>query len=324
MDRSRQFMSWDNFVYAIDFLESNHVTALSLMGGEPSLHPDFLDITAYALRRMQNVTIFTSGVMTSATVAGLRELTADPAASGRLLFVCNVNEADITPPQQWIRTAEFLEAFGPMVAQGFNIYRLDFNLDLLIENIPRYDLKRSIRLGLAHPIHGAATECLDTTQYREAVARLAAFVPKLQTFKIQLMFDCGFALCDFRDEFLGQLMKMNASLQWKCAPVVDIGPDLAVWPCFPLSAYNKQRLTDFDSMSQIINHFTTLLRNETAGIPGMYDECDACEYQQERCTGGCLVHRLSHQLADTEEQSKKTVDILENPAGVQDADPGGS
>jgi hypothetical protein len=107
-------------------------------------------------------------------------------------------------------------------------------------------------------------------------------------------FDCGFPICAFTDAALGAFVKSSATFHWRCAPVVDIGPDLSVWPCFPLSRYNRQSLVDFDSMDQLVQRFTDLVRTETRGVVGMYDACDDCEHLECRCTGGCLANFIGH------------------------------
>lgn len=292
MDKADAFMSWDDYIYAVDFLCRSHVDAVSLMGGEPSLHPHFVEFVEYALLRLNHVAVFTSGVAPARTVEALAEVAGHQPYHGRLTLVCNVNEAEITAKGQWARTEYFLEKLGPFVVQSFNIYKPDFELGHLFENIARFNLRKSIRLGLAHPIHGKPTQCLRPDRFTDVVSRIASFLPRFAAMKTTPTFDCGFPMCAFTDEVLGRFVKANATFHWCCAPVVDIGPDLSVWPCFPLSTYNRQSLVDFNSVQETVDHFVRLIQNETQGRVGMYDGCEECPYLGQLCTGGCVANFL--------------------------------
>lgn len=66
--------------------------------------------------------------------------------------------------------------------------------------------------------------------------------------------------------------------------MIDIGPDLDIWPCFPLSGYRGD-LARFNDLDEIHAHFSEL--NPSRGI--VYDErCDGCpERASGDCHGGC-------------------------------------
>jgi hypothetical protein len=312
MDRAGECMSWDNLVFAVDFLSRSRVDGISLMGGEPSLHPEFVEFVDYSLQRLKHVTVFTSGVLPASLVRTLGNIVALPANRGRFTIVCNVNSPDITLPAQWQKTQFFLETLGQVVVQSFNIYRTDFDLGFLFSNIARYNLSRQIRLGLAHPIHGQKTECLKPDRFGDVIERVSSFLPQFKAMKTIPVFDCGFPMCAFSDAVLGMFVKASATFHWCCSPVVDIGPDLSVWPCFPLSGYNKQALFDFDSMDDVVKRFVGLVREETRGVAGMYDACDDCEHLERRCTGGCVANFITH---PEPVGSERAVDVVPSVSG---------
>lgn len=40
-------LTWDNLIYIADFLQSSNINHISLLGGEPLLHPDISEFCKY-------------------------------------------------------------------------------------------------------------------------------------------------------------------------------------------------------------------------------------------------------------------------------------
>jgi radical SAM protein with 4Fe4S-binding SPASM domain len=89
-------------------------------------------------------------------------------------------------------------------------------------------------------------------------------------------------------------------MKFGCGPAIDIGPDMKVWSCFPLSNFHKKSIYDFNSMDELMQYYQNLHAKIRIEAGGLYEKCDDCKFRQERlCTGGCLAHTLS-QLHDEE------------------------
>jgi hypothetical protein len=287
---SDQFLSWENLIYITDFLKASGQRHVSLLGGEPTLHPECADFILYLLDRDLEVTVFTNGILSSARLAEFsRYLTG--VARERLTFVCNLNDPVQTPaaPQEAARIQRFLAVMGPWAMPGFNIYRLDFSLDFLFDAINRYGMKRHLRLGITHPMPGQADGFIRPQDIRQVIQRLYAYRPRFDALRIRPGLDCGFPLCQFRDEELGWLHRFPGPLHFACGPALDISPDMSVYYCFPLSNYQRKSLFEFDSLEQIDRHMTRLRQTLKAEIPGIYDDCDGCRHQEDGlCDGGGL------------------------------------
>jgi radical SAM protein with 4Fe4S-binding SPASM domain len=126
-------------------------------------------------------------------------------------------------------------------------------------------------------------------------ATLLSYAPQFERMRVSPGFDCGFPLCVFTDEQLGLLYKLNnGRLSFGCGPAVDIGPDLSVWSCFPLSQYHKKSLYDFNNLKEIGEHYRSLHAKIRVEAGGIYQRCDSCRYREsELCMGGCLAHILA-------------------------------
>ena len=60
MDKADACMSWDDYIYALDFMARSKVDAVAVMGGEPSLHPHFVEFIEYALLRLKHARTLTA------------------------------------------------------------------------------------------------------------------------------------------------------------------------------------------------------------------------------------------------------------------------
>jgi hypothetical protein len=291
---SDDMVSWHDLIYLADFIEMSGENHITLLGGEPTLHPDFINFVLYLLARNFSITIFTSGIISGLT---LNEMCS--ALKGipkeRLHFLCNLNDPDLSPPGEEELTRPFLEEFGTVTVPGFNIYHLNFKLNFLFQHINQYGLARQIRLGLAHPIPDSKNEFVSIQDIKSVIERLFSYTPFFRRFKIAPAFDCGFPMCAFSDEQLGVLYRLTGdNIRFGCNPAFDIGPDMTVWCCFPISSYHRRSIFAFDSIRDIVNFYQVKLTNIRVEAGGIYEACDDCHYREEnKCAGGCVAHLIS-------------------------------
>jgi len=288
-------LTWENLLYIVDFFDASNEKHFSLLGGEPFLHPDFIDIVLYLRERKFRTNVFTSGVMSNKmfeeAVKEFQQFTPM-----QLSFVVNVNDPKKTPYSEVETVKRFLKAFGQFTSLSFNVYRKDCDMNFLIQYINEFGLKRHIRLGLAHPIPGVKNTHIAPSGMREMAQTLISHLPQLNANNISLGFDCGMPMCIFTDEEMGLLNKNThgTPLKFSCGPAVDVGPDMSVWTCFPLSNYKKTMLYDFDNIQQIRKHYQQILNAGRAEISGIFEACDECRHFKDKsCSGGCLAHSLS-------------------------------
>lgn len=293
-------MSWENLIYIADFLKASGERHLSLLGGEPTVHPEFVDFVLYLLERGFDVTVFTNGILSPSRLEELKHHLCD-VNTDRFSLVCNLNDPAQTPASEKETGSiqRFLSLMGPWVSPGFNIYRPDFKLDFLFDLINRFGLKRHLRIGIAHPIPGAGSRFIHPKEIRHVVERLYSYRSLFDTLRVRPGLDCGFPICRFNDEELGWLHRFRGAVEFGCGPACDISPDMGVYFCFPLSNYRRKSLFEFNSMKQIEDHFWKLRDEIKAEIPGIYDECDGCRYQEDCvCAGGGLCQVLNRLIPE--------------------------
>ena len=289
-------LSWDNLIYIVDFLESSGEKHISLLGGEPLLHPQIAEIIIYLNHRGFFVTVFTSGVMPDNKFDSFAQKLLSLGPELKLSFVCNVNEPRLSPKSELEKVYRFFSVFGEKCTLSFNIYRLDFKMDFLLSYIIDYGLGRHVRLGLAHPIPGAKNKYISPSDFHEVKDSLMDYFDKMSELDIIPGFDCGFPMCMFSDEELGKVFKYTlGQMTFQCGPAIDIGTDLSCWSCFPLSNYNRKSLFDFNNFHELHDYYENKMHEVRCEIRGIYPDCDNCKNNKMGiCSGGCLAHILNN------------------------------
>ncbi len=290
-----EVIKWEDLVYLADLFEQGGCREMRFLGGEPTLHPAFSDFLAYSLTRGFSVTAFSSGIMSDKVKEDIRRVYKTvPQADRNLSFLCNLNDPELSPPEETKRVEEFLEEFGAWVIPGFNIYRKDFSLNFLFRYINRYGLKRRIRLGLTHPILRENNSFISIPDMQGIANRLLGNLPLFNQLDVVASLDCGFPMCLFSDEQLGQLYKVTRGAKnFTCGTPVDIGPDMMAWSCFPLSATHRKSVYEFDDYNAMMEYFTGFSKSIRQEAGGIYEKCDSCAWRKKGlCDGGCAAHML--------------------------------
>lgn len=281
-------ISLEDFELYLDFVARSGMRQLKLLGGEPSVHPEFLEILRRAWQRGLETLVFTNGLWPASIREGLRAI---PLAERKVRFVFNVHEPRLQPAGELAQVRESLGIAAAQGACGFTIYREDFALQFIPDLVDAAGMSRDLRLGIAAPIAGAENLFVETARFRAVGSRLAEQLERLERHDILASFDCGFPLCMFPEESLGNVIRSSRNFHSVCGFPVDVGPDLTAWPCFPLSSFANVRLLDFSNAAELRAFYTSRLA-QLRRI-GALEQCAACKYRRrEQCCGGCAARAL--------------------------------
>lgn len=287
-------LKWEDLIYIVDFFQSGGDNNISLLGGEPFLHPEIVDYILYIINRGLHVTVFTSGVVSERIMTdAIPKL--EYVNPQMLSFVVNLNNPKETPFSENETIGRFLSTFARFCTLSINVYKLNFDYSYALNAINKYGLQRHIRLGLAHPIPGKKNMCIKPEQLRVMAKELMDYLPTFEAFDIHVGFDCGMPMCIFTDEEIGKLYKHTfGNVNFRCGAAIDIGPDLNVWACFPLSEYNKKSLLEFQNHAELCKFFEDFHNAVKIESGGIFEKCDYCEHRiKGLCSGGCLSHSLN-------------------------------
>jgi hypothetical protein len=266
-------MDTPEFARALALLERSGIGEARLLGGEPTLHPEFPQFAAAVLARGFQLLIFSNGLMPEPALRAIEEAPPDRV---RVLVnaSCGIEGQDRT-----------FERLGSRVTLGFTIDNPAFEVHNLLEAIDRFGLCRSIRLGLAHPGPGRSNSFLLPRFYRPAGRRIAELAEEARAAGIEIGFDCGFVPCMFE----GPPPAGAGTCQ--CGPIPDLLPGGTAVACYPLAAIARESIMDGDTASGVRGRLAQALSGYRR--IGVLRECGRCRWLEAgQCGGGCIAASL--------------------------------
>jgi len=280
------FISLEAFEARLDFLDRLGIGEARLIGGEPTLHPQFAELVQRARQRGKKIAVFSHGVLTEVALECLAALPPEVCS-----VLINMNAAGRNPAAERARRYSVLQRLGSRVLMGYNIYQVDFEADDLLPLILETSCRKSIRLGLAQPSLDGHNDCLHPKQYPLVASKIVRLAQKAHAWGISLEFDCGFVRCMFSDADIEALQQTNVKIGWHCGPVPDIDLSGRALHCFPLATNYTSSIKGIIKLDELIDALAAQTRlHRTAGI---YRECSCCKYKLGgECRGGCLANTL--------------------------------
>jgi len=278
-----QYISLKNVKKVINFLKVSNENTISLLGGEPTLHPQFFDILNLLNNEGLVINIFTNGIFSSHTIEVIKK--NQPV---KMNLLVNTNELHENTKDDWQKILHVFKEIPYYIVLGFTIYHPNFNADFLVELCNKYNLLKHIRLGIAQPIINQNNDYLNSNCYKQVGQKIVELSNLCNQYDISLWFDCGFTLCMFDEKQLELLKKNDVHLQFSCGVTIDVGTDLKVWNCFPLSSLHNTKLDQFATTQDIRNYYIAKLSSYFQ--VGLYSHCKKCKYfLSKQCAGGCAA-----------------------------------
>ena len=161
--------------YFLSFLSASGIQEFRILGGEPSLHPEFVEIVQLGLKRGFEIFVFTNGLWPDSV-----QRFFDQCQDGRIRFIFNLNEPETETLWENDRQKRSLEIVGGRGSIGFNMYRSNFDLKFVVDIADTFSLKRAVRIGLAQPIVRKQNDYLNSEELRAAGKRLAEQLEMLE------------------------------------------------------------------------------------------------------------------------------------------------
>ena len=276
-------MALETFDGCLEFLQRSGIQQARLLGGEPTLHPRFLELVERVLARRMSLMVFSNGMAPAVVVERLAAL---PAEACQVML--NATAAQAAPPAVARRQREFLMRLGPRCRLGANIDRVEIDLAPLLALIAETGCNPLVRLGLAHPTRSGSNRSLSPKQYPLAGRKILEFARQAARAGVRVDFDCGFVPCMFHPDHLQELQSLGAQTGWHCGAIPDIDIHGAAFHCFPLADRPHLPLAGFQHMPEVI----AALNQENAPFRqvGIYPDCTDCLYHLDGvCQGGCLA-----------------------------------
>ncbi len=189
-------MSPEIYEAALEFLERSNFPEVRLLGGEPTEHPRFIEYVNLAFERAFRVVVFSGGMVPQPVEEYMARLPADN-------FSVVLNAADPSFDAEVLvkKQRKLCKALGEKITLGVNIRSYEQDPTFLFDWVNEYDVCRTLRVGVAHPIWGGVNDYFVFRGPRviPILERLVAFGDKLG---INVGFDCGITPCMFSRDFV--------------------------------------------------------------------------------------------------------------------------
>jgi hypothetical protein len=309
-------MSQGTFEAALLALDRSGIREARLLGGEPTLHPHFVDWLDLALAKGLRALVFSNGLIDETLALRIRGYGRDRVTT--LVNAADPGEGTAEERQHMERTLGIL---GHTALLGRTVAEPDTPLAFLLDLIDVHGLERTIRLGLAHPSLDGRNAWLAPRSYALAGERIADFIETAAERRIRVEFDCGVVPCMFPPGFTESDHCDRERLGKACGPIPDILPDGAAVACFPLASLSQRAPSDYEDLEAVRRWLRSVL--EPFRDLGIRPECRGCDWKRRgQCQGGCVAVALRRlQVAGTSERApeQRAQPVVAELAGVVQA-----
>lgn len=282
-----KFMTMDVFEQALALVVRSGLDEVRLLGGEPTLHPEFPLMVQMVRERGLRLMVFSGGIIPERSMQVLEAMEPDD-----LSILLNVAVPGEDRQYEVDRQPDTMRRLGPRITLGINIHSPSVKLDFLLDLINEYDLDRVIRLGISHPIVGGSNHYLRPNEYPEVGDRIFEFFLNCRESDVELDFDCGFVPCMFPAGALEEMEIPAAEMGQRCTPIIDILSDGQVISCYPLAEHHVETIPETADIGSLYQRFADA---QSSWRPlTLYQKCFECHwYENGDCTGGGLCASMS-------------------------------
>lgn len=309
-DEEAQFVTEEQMNKILAWMESKGKGfGVGLIGGEPTLHPQF-DVIAkkaldFAIRHDAYCSVYTNGINLKYWLYNYMNTFTDV----HMIYLINCNSPEIMGQDNYDNMIDSLDVckafdmFKPQGAKlrvtlGCNLFPTDSReyYDYFWELVERYHAPR-VRVSVVTPCGDfASLKDKPKDEYFKAMKEVfLQFCANAIKHNCTVDLDCGYIpACYFNADEMRLLINagINAgNFQKSCLnPIVDIKPDGTAVPCF--GNYDDQisiyKFKDYDLL-----HTYFYMQNRVKAFTGeIAEQCAHChDFVSERCQGGCLALR---------------------------------
>lgn len=275
-----RFLDIGDFELRLDFLDRSRIDEVRLLGGEPTLHPQFCKLIERARSRGKRIVVFSNGLMPERSLKCLETLSPSE--------VCVLLNVGPNEHGQASRKTSVIRRLGERCLLSFNICRPDFKPDFLLGLIAETGCRKTIRVGMAQPCLSGRNVHVRPKQYTLIGAKIENFARCASEFGVVIELDCGFVRCMFSDDGVSMLKASRADVAWRCNPILDIDIDGQIFHCYPLANLDSLPLASSDDALTARSVLATRTRHYRQA--GVFPECSTCRLKWAgECSGGCLA-----------------------------------
>lgn len=296
-EKQHRLLKFESFIKFYENIIRDNVTSISLIGGEPTIHPQFVKI----LRKLekQEVHLFTNAIRFSE-----KDFCKDVCKQENLkditISIKGFNEKTFKEFSNEISFSEFCSAIGN-IREKEKLIRVNYNCTEILSQSMLSDFVQFLRYYrlheiVLHDIRPYATESGEVIKANSSEA-LQYIAQELEKAGIVSYIRLNQPFCRYDSNFLEQFLNFKRVMS-TCAVKKQQGifadSDLNIILCNELrhiimGSYQKD-FWDYKSMIEVYRKQDIIsLYNKLAGCP--MQKCIKCD-MWEKCGGSCILHWL--------------------------------
>lgn len=292
----------------VDFAKKSGLSYLSLLGGEPTLHPKFDEFINTSYAKGVGISIKTNAlfIKSASQLFGAH-------TDKNLHFLINLNHPDSMGESKWQKTCENLKELSKMgfkVDFQLNIDSKEFDYQYLwdvMKDFPKAILYWTFTVPIYNP-KSNNTYIDPFKAKKEIMPRVLQFLEVAKSKAHRTFGTHGITPCLFPEGYFEE--NPEHQLGSNCVPVFDFYPDHSIHYCFPLEGYNSiNDFRRFDNLQQVQSEF---LWKASCTRPLLFPwkQCIGCEFAADgTCHGGCMSNKPW--LQETFDQLNGEIDIFD-------------
>lgn len=291
-EEHKQNMKLEDFKWLLDFLARSRDGNVRLIGGEPTLHPQFKEFAIEAaMSGAKHIHIFSNGIFSPQIGYFLMCLSSRVGVSTLL----NFNHPDIIGPEKTQLIHAHLHEFKSSnveVTLGINFYKEDQDYSYLLEAAKTNGIK-NLRWTVVVPNTAEKKQTNVRSYFTTFIPLITNFIRDSCNLGLVPHVDCNnFPLCLLDDTTLRWLCLVasdNVRVS-VCSPVVDVLPTMEAIRCFCMDDY-RVNIKDFHSLQDVVKHFESTVDAKYMGQP-LFDACTECaSFQLRNKSCACLAYK---------------------------------
>lgn len=280
------FITMEELDKILAFIEFTPGDRIGIIGGEPTIHPQFKEILIkiknFAKNLGSHVVLFTNGLLLDKYIEELDGI-------GILINVNGPNDIGEEKFNKIVSNLDLLDNVNIIkkITLGINLYEGIKDFSYIFNLCERYNLN-TFRCSITAPIVPVGKH----EYYLKAKERFLAVLKEAEKRNILVHLDCNnVPKCYFSDEELELYETVTTGEKTICRPVIDITPDMKATACF--GTYDPIDLKQFDNLQQVENYLY-LTKMYPRALNNTDGKCKDCQqFKNLACQGGCLS--FSHQ-----------------------------
>lgn len=298
VNKEKTDISLENFQKAIEFMTRSGETHVGLIGGEPTLHPNFQNFMESLIsnQKVSGITVYTNGLLLDRYVPQI--------VHPKVRVLVNCNSPQIIGEKAYSTIRNNLDVLirdyymKDRINLGINLFSNELDYSYIMELLQRYGLHR-VRISVTVPDFSVCGD-VDILQYfKDRKAFLLQFFKDMDGIQVLPYYDCNKPpYCVWTDEernwlesYVAKYPVSESNLvgnHSQCFPVIDILPNLQAVRCFGMSDFEKVSIQDYENVPDIASYFINQIDSNAYKLSAC-EKCRSCyERMIRHCTAGCI------------------------------------